>query len=71
MKLFAPGERLTQFSLTGPPHKSLFINKEEKQKAHSTSKIPLILIKSMTATNIEEINLTQFKIVQTDFKKVG
>jgi len=43
----------------GPLYKSSYINKGRKsKKAHSETKIPLVLIESMTATNIEQIDLT-------------
>ena len=43
----------------GPLYKSSYINKGRKsKKAHSKTKIPLVLIESMTATDIEQIDLT-------------
>ena len=60
IKVCQPGERLTQpYKKRDRCNKSSYINKGRKsKKAHSKTKIPLVLIESMTATNIEQIDLT-------------
>ena len=60
IKVCQPGERLTQpYEKRDRCNKSSYINKGRKsKKAHSETKIPLVLIESMTATNIEQIDLT-------------